>query len=66
MTAKALKIDQLKLDLSNPRISTASSQHDAMQKIIEDQDIKLAYLAENIVDEASMNPMDRLLGPVVN
>lgn len=61
MTARALKIDQLKLDLINPRISKASSQHDAMQKIIEDQDVKLANLAESIVDEGGLNPMDRLL-----
>jgi len=61
MTAKSLKIDQLKLDLSNPRISKATSQHDAMQKIIEDQDVKLANLAESIVEEEGLNPMDRLL-----
>jgi len=61
MTARALKIDQLKLDLINPRISKASSQHDVMQKIIEDQDVKLANLAESIVDEGGLNPMDRLL-----
>ena len=60
MSARTLKIDQLDLDLVNPRISKASSQHEAMQRIIDDQDIKLANLAESIVDEG-LNPMDRLL-----
>jgi len=60
MSAKGLKIDQLKLDLVNPRITQAADQHEAMQCIIEDQDIKLANLAESIVEEG-LNPMDRLL-----
>lgn len=61
MAAKNLKIDQLKLDLLNPRIGKAANQHEAMQAIIDDQDYKLANLAENIVDNNSLNPMDRLL-----
>jgi hypothetical protein len=60
MPAISLKIDQLKLDLINPRINKASDQHEAMQRIIEDQDQKLANLAESIVSEG-LNPMDRLL-----
>jgi hypothetical protein len=60
MSAKGLKIDQLKLDLVNPRISKASDQREAMQRIIDDQDLKLANLAESIVEEG-LNPMDRLL-----
>jgi hypothetical protein len=58
--SRALKIDQLKLDLANPRITQASDQHEAMQRIIDDQDIKLANLAESIVEDG-LNPMDRLL-----
>jgi hypothetical protein len=61
VAAKNLKIDQLKLDLLNPRIGKAANQHEAMQQIINDQDYKLANLAENIVDNHSLNPMDRLL-----
>lgn len=61
MPAKNLKIGQLQLDLLNPRIGNAASQHEAMQQIIDDQDYKLANLAENIVDNNSLNPMDRLL-----
>ena len=61
MAPKNLKIDQLKLDLLNPRIRNAANQHEAMQQIIDEQDHKLANLAEHIVDNNSLNPMDRLL-----
>jgi hypothetical protein len=61
MAPKNLKIDQLKLDLLNPRIGKADNQHEAMQQIIDDQDYKLVNLAENIVENNSLNPMDRLL-----
>ena len=38
MAAKYLKIDQLELDVLNPRINAADNQHEAMQRIIDDQD----------------------------
>jgi len=60
MPPKNLKIDQLELDVANPRISKANAQHEAMQRIIDDQDIKLANLAESIAEDG-LNPMDRLL-----
>ena len=60
MPAKNLKIDQLDLDLANPRINKAGDQREAIQRIIEDQDYKLANLAESIVADG-LNPMDRLL-----
>src|ERR1017187_9513026 len=60
MPAKNLKIDQLELDAVNQRISKANSQHEAMQRIIDDQDAKLGNLAESIVEDG-LNPMDRLL-----
>jgi hypothetical protein len=60
MAAKNLKIDQLELDLVNPRISKAADQHEAMQRIIDDQNTKLGNLAESIVEDG-LNPMDRLL-----
>ena len=60
MAAKNLKIDQLELDVSNPRFNKAGGQHEAMQRIIEDQDAKLANLADSIVEDG-LNPMDRLL-----
>jgi hypothetical protein len=60
MAAKNLKIDQLELDLLNPRINAADNQHEAMQRIIDDQNGKLGNLAESIVEDG-LNPMDRLL-----
>jgi hypothetical protein len=55
-----LTLDELLLDLENPRISRAESQREALQKIIEDQDVKLVVLAESIVADG-LNPMDRWL-----
>lgn len=60
MSAKNLNIDQLELDVVNPRISKANDQHETMQRIIDDQDVKLGNLAESIVEDG-LNPMDRLL-----
>jgi hypothetical protein len=60
MASKGLDIDELLLDLENPRISRAGSQREALQKIIEDQDVKLVVLAESIVNDG-LNPMDRWL-----
>jgi hypothetical protein len=60
MTTKNLKINQLVLDLQNPRIGKVGDQRQAMQAIIYDQDIKLVNLAEHIV-ENGLNPLDRLL-----
>jgi hypothetical protein len=60
MASKGLDIDGLLLDLENPRISRAGSQREALQKIIEDQDVKLVVLAESIVNDG-LNPMDRWL-----
>jgi hypothetical protein len=60
MPAIPLSIDQLELDLDNPRIVTAADQREAMQRIIEDQDFRLINLADHIV-EAGLNPMDNIL-----
>ena len=57
---KLLGIDSLLLDQANPRIREASGQRDAIQKIANDQDAKLAVLAEHIVKNG-LNPMDRFL-----
>jgi hypothetical protein len=55
-----LKIDDLDLDLENPRIMQTTGQHEAMQRILDDQGVKLVNLADSII-EAGLNPMDRLL-----
>lgn len=60
MPSKSLNIDDVLLDLENPRISRSTSQREALQKIIEDQDVKLVALAESITEDG-LNPMDRLL-----
>ena len=60
MAAKNLKIDQLELDLLNPRLKKPADQHEAMQQIFDDQGPKLGNLAESIVEDG-LNPMDRLL-----
>jgi hypothetical protein len=60
MATKSLKIDSLDLDLQNPRITLASDQRDAMQKILNDQKVRLINLAESIAAKG-LNPMDRFL-----
>lgn len=60
MSAINLKIEQLLLDSSNPRIGSASNQRDALQKILDDQGNKLAELTESIVSDG-MSPIERLL-----
>jgi len=60
MSTKPLKIDSLDLDLENPRITLASDQRDAMQKILNEQKFRLINLAESIAAKG-LNPMDRLL-----
>lgn len=60
MPTKTLTIDSLDLDLENPRITLASDQRDAMQKILNEQKVKLINLAESIAARG-LNPMDRFL-----
>lgn len=60
MVAKNLKIDELTLDLKNPRIAEPKTQREALQQIIDDQGIKLVELAESIVNDG-ISPMERCL-----
>lgn len=60
MPEKSLKIDELLLDLINPRTQKVESQRDAMQAVIDDQKNLLAALADDIADHG-LNPADRLL-----
>lgn len=60
MTIANLKIGKLLLDSENPRIGTADSQREAMQKLLDDGDKKMYALAESIVDEG-LSPLERLL-----
>jgi len=60
MAVKSLRIDSLELDLENPRITLATDQRDAMQKILKEQGAKLINLAESISKDG-FSPMDRCL-----
>lgn len=60
MPTKPLPIDSLELDLENPRITLATDQRDAMQKILNEQKVKLINLAESVAARG-LNPMDRFL-----
>lgn len=60
MAAKNLKLDELTLDLKNPRIAEPKTQREALQQIIDDQGIKLVELAESIVNDG-ISPMERFL-----
>jgi hypothetical protein len=55
-----LTIEQLSLDNENPRIDSAASQREALQKVIADEPEKLVRLAKSIA-KRGLNPMDRLL-----
>jgi len=46
--------------LENPRITVATDQRDAMQKILNEQKVKLINLAESVAARG-LNPMDRFL-----
>lgn len=60
MPVKNLKIDELLLDLINPRTRKVESQREALQGVINDQKLRLTALAEDIA-EHGLNPADRLL-----
>jgi hypothetical protein len=53
-------LDELNLDLNNPRFDGLSSQRDALEKIVFSQGGKLVNLAEDIVTEG-MSPAHRML-----
>jgi hypothetical protein len=53
-------LDELQLDLNNPRFDGLENQREAMQKIIQSQGSKIVNLAEDIV-ENGMSPAHRML-----
>lgn len=55
-----LGVEQLLLDPTNPRVESAPSQRDEMQRLLDDQGDRLFALAEDIV-ENGMSPIERLL-----
>jgi hypothetical protein len=55
-----LNLDELHLDLTNPRFDGLSSERAALEKIVATQGIKLVNLAEDIVNKG-MSPAHRML-----
>lgn len=60
MPAVTLTIDDLLLHSENPRIGSVSTQREALQKILDEQEDKLAELAESIATDG-MSPIERIL-----
>lgn len=60
MVAISLKVEHLVLDNDNPRITHADSQHQTLQKVVNNQKTKLVKLAESIV-EHGLSPIERLM-----
>lgn len=60
MGNQELNLDELHLDLKNPRFDGLSSQREALEKIVVSQGSKLVNLAEDIVTEG-MSPAHRML-----
>ena len=56
-----VSIDELLLDVHNPRSAKAKSQKDAIRKVLEEQRDKLVKLAESIIDRKGLSPLDRIL-----
>lgn len=55
-----LNLDELQLDLKNPRFDGLANQREALQKIVQSQGSKLVNLAEDIM-ENGMSPAHRML-----
>jgi hypothetical protein len=60
MNLLEVTLDQMSLDLENPRFSGFKSTRDALTQIVSDQGTKLLELAKDIVDQG-LNPANRLL-----
>ena len=60
MGNQELNLDELHLDLKNPRFAGLSSQREALEKIVVSQGNKIVNLAEDIVTEG-MSPAHRML-----
>ncbi len=60
MASQEATLDELELDLKNPRFDGLSNQREALQKIVVSQGTKLVNLAEDIVEEG-LSPAHRML-----
>jgi len=55
-----VKLNNLLIDLQNPRYYPRTSQREALMTIVHDQGVKLVHLAEDVVDRG-LNPSDLLM-----
>jgi hypothetical protein len=60
MGPKTLKVDELLLDMNNPRVESSKSQPEEVQKLLSDQGEGILGLAEDIL-ENGLSPIERLL-----
>lgn len=60
MSNADVNLDELQLDLKNPRFDGLENQREALQKIVQSQGSKLVNLAEDIV-ENGLSPAHRML-----
>jgi len=60
MGPKTLKVEDLILDTNNPRVEASKSQHEEIQRLLDDQGDDLLSLAEDIL-ENGLSPIERLL-----
>src|SRR5947209_223845 len=57
---RSIPLNNLLIDLQNPRYDPRTSQREALTSIAHDQGVKLVNLAEDIVDRG-LNPSDLLM-----
>lgn len=57
----SVKIDELMLDSKNPRHTPAKSQKETMTKVLEEQKDKLVKLAESVIAQKGLSPLDNIL-----
>jgi len=55
---ESISIQRLFIDLQNPRYDSRTNQREALMTIANEQGVKLASLAEDIVNEGGLNPAE--------
>jgi len=57
-TVKTIDIADLLVNVQNPRFETQADQHDALEKMVNEQGLKLVRLAEHIGRSGGLNPSE--------
>ena len=55
---KTIDIADLELDVNNPRFETQGNQREALEKMINEQGLKLVRIAEHIAHHGGLNPSE--------